>query len=106
MRGEFSATVFLSVAAKFEAERRFPRLASQLPATVFPSGVTEFEVDQRLWGAQSSSRQRHFLSLLLALGRIQMDCMRVGLSRGSYSISYVYVDTEWPHNVHADEAGR
>ena len=35
-----------------------------------------------------------------------MDCLRVGLSRGRGSISYIDVDTEWPHDVHADEAGR
>ena len=35
-----------------------------------------------------------------------MDCLRVGLSRGCCPISYIVVDTEWPHDVHADEAGQ
>ena len=43
----FRQRLFPPVAAKFEAERRFPWLASQLLATVFPSVVTELEVDQR-----------------------------------------------------------
>ena len=53
-----------------------------------------------------SSRQRHFLLLLLALGRIQMHCLRIGLSWGCCAIRHVDVDAERPHNIHADEAGR
>ena len=34
-----------------------------------------------------------------------MDCLKVGLSRGRSPIGYVNVDMEWPHDVHADEAG-
>ena len=73
--------VFPFVAAKFEAERRFPRLASQLPATVFPFVAAGF-------GPHSDG---------LSEGR---------LSRGCCPISYIDADTEWPHDVHADEAGR
>ena len=35
-----------------------------------------------------------------------MHCLRIGLSWGCCAIRHVYVDTERPHNIHADEAGR
>ena len=59
-----------------------------------------------LWREQSSLRQRYFLSLLLALGCVEVDCLRVGLSRCRCPIGHIDVDTEWPHDVHANEAGR
>ena len=47
MRVELSVAAFPSAAVKFAAERRLPRLLSQLLATGFPSVVAELEVDQR-----------------------------------------------------------
>ena len=35
-----------------------------------------------------------------------MDCLRVWLCRGRSPMHYVYVDAEWPHNVHAYETRR
>ena len=44
--------------------------------------------------------------LLLALSDIQMHRLGVRLSWFGCAISYVNMDAERPHNVHANEAGR
>ena len=43
---------------------------------------------------------------MLALSGIQVHRLWVRLSWCGCAVSYVNTDAEWPHNVHANEAGR
>ena len=59
-----------------------------------------------LWDRKVSSGRRDFPGGLPTLRCIEVNCLGIGLSRGGGAMGHIYVDSERPHNIHADKAWR
>ena len=100
------AMAFPCVASEEEGDEWLPQLSSLLWAAAFLWALTPFLWASGLFGSKVSFRRRDFHGGLPTLRRIEVDGLRVGLSRGCSPVSHIYMDSERPRNIHAYEAWR
>ena len=105
-RVELSVTKSLPVAGEFGVEMRASRLVSEPQAMASHPVVAELEVDQ--WPVRRAIQFQGAAFPGAAVGSEPHSSAlsRVRLSWRGCAIGHVYVDTERPHNIHANEAGR